>query len=103
MNFSIKQKKKKKKRKILKFKEFCFSNIISEKFLQIVQNFAGTLSFLSLSFLFLLNKIPFKKLYCQCYLFKSVSELESCGTVNGILKTPKNMTQLNIKLGSDKY
>ena len=44
-----------------------------------------------------------------CYLFESVSEVESCGTyrlnlpleitVNGSLKPPKNITRLNTNLG----
>ena len=53
------------------------------------------------------------KLYCQCYLIQPISELESRGTcslnslskftvwitVNGPLNPPKNITQLNTKLG----
>ena len=55
-NFLIKQKKK---RKILKFKELCFLDILSDKFQQILQKLYNSLSFLSLSFSFLLYKIPF--------------------------------------------
>ena len=50
---------KEKKRKILKFKELYFSDTLSDKFQQIVLKICNTLSFLSLSFLFLLYKIPF--------------------------------------------
>ena len=44
-----KAKKKKKKMKILKFKELCFPDTLSDKFQQIVLKFA-TLPFLSVSF-----------------------------------------------------
>ena len=54
-----KKKKKKKKRKILKFKEICFPDTLSDKFQQIVLKTCNSLSFLSLSFSFLLYKIPF--------------------------------------------
>ena len=51
--------KLKKKRKILEFKELCFLDTLSDKFLQIVLKICNTLSFLFLSFSFLLYKIPF--------------------------------------------
>ena len=52
-----KKKKKKKKRKILKFKELCFPDTLSDQFQQFVLKICNTLSFLSLSFSFLLYKI----------------------------------------------
>ena len=79
-NFSLKQNKKKKIRKILKFKELYFPDTLLDKFPANYTKIYNTLSFLSLSFSFLLYKILFQKLYCLRYLFELVSELETCGT-----------------------
>ena len=77
---TFRQNKKKKEKKNTQIQRTFFPNILSDKFQQIALKFAA-LSCLSLSFLFPLYKIPFLKLYCLCYLFESVSELEkSCGT-----------------------
>ena len=53
------KKKKKKRKKILKFKDLCFPDTLSDKFQQIVLKIYNILSFQSLSFSFLLYKIPF--------------------------------------------
>ena len=50
---TISTKKKKKKRKILKFRELCFPNTLSDKFPVNYTKICTTLSFLSLSFSFL--------------------------------------------------
>ena len=100
-----KKEKKKKKRKIRKFKEPCFPNTVSYKFQQIVLKICNTIFSIPFFFVsFVLNF--FQKFYCLCYLFESTSELESSETYclnlpfNGTLKPPKNITQLNTKLGS---
>ena len=63
MNYkSFLQNKKKKKRRILKFKELCFPDTLSEKFQRIALKFATLYLFYPFFFLFLLNKIPFKTL-----------------------------------------
>ena len=64
----------------------------SDKFQQIALIFATLYLFYPFFFLVSLYKIPFKKPYCLCYLFESVSERESCGTYCLNL-------QLNTKLG----
>ena len=89
------QNKTKKRRKILKFKELCFLDTLSDKFQQIAQKFATLYLFYPFLscffFFFFLYKIPFKKLYCLCYHFESVSELESCGTY--CLNLPYDLTK----------
>ena len=49
---------------------FVSPNTLSDKFQQIALKFA-TLSFLSLSFLFLLYKVPFKKNFIVCVIFSN--------------------------------
>ena len=105
-NISTKQKKK-----ILKFKELYFPDTLSDKFQQIALKFATLYLFYLFLSCFLYIKFLFKKkLYCLCYLFESVSELKYCGTYclnlpfeitvkYCTLKPPKNITQLNTKLG----
>ena len=61
------QNKTKKKRKILKFKELCFPDTLSDKFQQIVLKICYTLSFLFLSFLFFF----FFFFFCIKFLFKN--------------------------------
>ena len=90
-NISTKQKRKRKilkfkelwnisrRQKILTFKELFSSDTLSDKFLQIVLKFATLYLFYPFLSCFFCIKFPFKKLYCLCYLFESVSELESCG------------------------
>ena len=72
--------KLKRKQKYSNSKNFGSPDTLSDKFQQIALKFATFYLFLSLSVLFRLHKIPFEKLYCPCYLFESVSELESCRT-----------------------
>ena len=76
-NFLIKQKMK---RKILKFKEFCFSDTLSDKFPTNCTKICNTIFSIPF-FLISLYKIPFKKLYCLCNLFEPIYELENYGTV----------------------
>ena len=57
-----------------------FPDTLSDKFpancIKNLQHFIFSISF----FLISLYKIPLKNLYCQCYLFEQISELESCRT-----------------------
>ena len=105
-NFSIKQRNK---WKSLKFKELCFPDTHSDRFpTNRTQNLQHYLFYPFLSCFFCI-KFPFEKLYCLCYLFESVSELESLQnllfkftvwiTANGTLKPPKNITLLNTNHG----
>ena len=97
--FSIKQKKK---RKILKFKELCFVDTLSDNFHPNCTKICNTLSFLSLSFLFLCIKYPNKNFIVRVINFEPISVLESCGTYclnllfelpfNGTLKPLKTLT-----------
>ena len=66
-NFLIKEKKKRKK---LKFKELCFPGTLSDKFPANYTKICNTLSFLSLSFLFLSIKFPFKN-FIVCVIFSN--------------------------------
>ena len=67
MSLKLFDKTKKEKKKKLKFKELYFPNT-QISFLQIVLKICNTLSFLSLSFSFLLYKIPFKNVIV-CVIF----------------------------------
>ena len=60
MNPETFRKNKNKKRKILKLKELCLPDTLPDKFPANCTKICTTLSFLSLSFLFLYIKFPFK-------------------------------------------
>ena len=72
--------KTQKKRKYSNSKNFVSRTLFQIIFPQIGLKICNTSTFLSLSFLFLSYKNPFKNLYYLCYLFELISELESCGT-----------------------
>ena len=75
------QNKTKKERKILKFKERCFPDTLSDKFLQIVLKICNTLSFYPFLSRFFCIKFPFKN-FIICVIFSNqYPELECCGTV----------------------
>ena len=63
-------KTKKKKRKILKFKELCFPDTLSDKFPANYTKIYTTLSFLSISFSFLCIKILLKN-FIVCGIFSN--------------------------------
>ena len=99
--------KTKKKRKILKFKELCFPDILFDKFAQIVQNlqhFIFSISF----FLVPLYEITFEKLIVLSFRIsirtRKLRDLLFKLTIWTYrlklhTKTPYNMTQLNTKFG----
>ena len=86
-NKKNKQKNKKRKEKYSNSKNFVSPDTLSDKFpancTKHLQHFILSIPF----FLISLHKIPFKKLYCLCYPFEPISELESCGTYCLILLT----------------
>ena len=61
MNSETFLKTNKRKEKILKFKEFCFSDTLSDKFLQIVIKIRNTLSFYAF----------FSRFFCMKFLFEN--------------------------------
>ena len=76
-NISIKQKRNEKYSNSMNFVSWTFSQISSSELHWNLQHFIFSIPF----FLVSLYKIHLKKkLYCLCYLFEPVSELESCGT-----------------------
>ena len=77
MNFETLQENKKMKRKILKFKELCFLDTLSDEF---PVNCTKNLQYFIFStpfFLISLYKILWKNLYCLCYPFEPISKLET--------------------------
>ena len=90
-------------KKILKYKELCFSDTSQISCLQIVLKICNTLSFQSLSFLFLCLRLLFKKTLLSVLSFQNNIRTRKLQNllfkftvwiiVNGTLKPPKNITQ----------